>query len=145
MTDWATPDDVDDLTGEQVTIPEIKRAQAIVELFAGTTTLASDAGNLSQTNLRHLRRATAYQTVWMREHPDVFTNVDVDGYSQDGQSASQAHANAALLAPLAKRCIDRLSWQQQPWRVRRRRRDRYPDEGTRDSPAHDDSLRWRPM
>jgi hypothetical protein len=144
VTDWATTDDVDTYTGATATDAEVTRAQAIVELFAGTTTDASDQGLISSRNLRLLKMAVAYQTAWMQLHPDVFTNVDIDSGGQDGVSYTNAHANAALLAPLAKRCVDRLTWRLAPLRVRRPRR-RATDTGNRDSAAHDDDRTWAPL
>lgn len=144
MTDWATVENVLDLTGIDVTLPDLKKAQAIVEIFADTTTESTDAGLVSSRNARLLRRATAWQAAWMTEHPDTFTNLDVTSFSQDGQSASQAHANAHLLAPLAKRCIDRLSWHLQPLRAYKPARF-YTDTGNRNSAVRDDALPWYPL
>lgn len=145
MTDWATAADVLTYTGITVTDAEVLRAQAIVELFAGTTTEASDRGMISTGNLRKLRRAVAYQAGWATEHPDVFTNVDVTGWSQDGASGTQAHVNAALLAPLAKRYIDRLTWQLAPLKARKPWAATTSDTGNRDSVAYDDNRDdWRP-
>lgn len=144
MTAWATAADVDTLTGITVTDAEVLQAQAIVEIFANTTTESSDAGLIATRNLRLLKRATAYQAAFMTEHPDLFTHVDVTSFSQDGQSASQAHANAALLAPLAKRCIDRLSWHLEPLRAYKRA-SVYTDTGTRHSAVRDDNMPWVPL
>lgn len=144
MTDWATPDEVLDLTGIAVTIAQIKQAQAVVGLFANTTTTTSDAGLISGRNLRLLQQATCWQAAWITEHPDVFTNVDVTTYSQDGMSASPAHANAHLLAPLAKRGIDRLTWTLEPLRAYRPA-TAYTDTGNRDSAVRDDNLPWVPL
>jgi hypothetical protein len=144
MADWASIADVDTYTNVTVDADEITRAQAIIEIFAHTTTEASDAGLISSRNLRLLKQAVAYQAAWMTEHPDVFTNVDVTSFSQDGMSASQAHAHAHLLAPLAKRCLDRLSWNLEPLRAHRPRQP-YTDKGNRDDAARDDSLPWIPL
>src|SRR4051812_34355252 len=105
---WAEPSDVKRWTGYEVDADEVMRAQDLIELFAGATIEASNAGNISQANLRRLNRAVSYQAAWMTAHPDLFTNVDVDNISQDGSSHTPSHVNAALLAPLAKRHLDRL-------------------------------------
>lgn len=144
MADWASTDDVYDLTGVHVTTVDIKKAQALIELFSGALTQHSDAGNISTKNLLLLKRATSYQAVWMGEHPDVFTNMDTQGFSQDGASANYKHDNAHLLAPLAKRCIDRLSWAMSPLRAYTPK-DYYTDTGTRDSAVRDDDLPWYPL
>ena len=141
---WATISDVNTYTGVTVTDATITKAQALIELFADTTEAASDAGLIAPRNLRLLRMAVSYQAAWMGEHPDVFTSTDVDSYSQDGASAKQSHANAHLLAPLAKRCVDRLTWRTAPLRAHR------PylaadDTGSRDSAVRDDMLPWVPL
>lgn len=145
MTDWATPADVLTYTGVTVTDDEVIRAQFIVELFAGTTTDASDRGLITSRNLRLLRQAVAFQSAWMTEHPDVFTSVDVTTFSQDGVSATQAHANAHLLAPLAKRCIDRLTWILAPWKARKPNAAVLAETGNRDTVAYDDNKPWVPL
>ena len=109
-TAWASPADVDNLTGMTVTDAQLSQAQGLVELFSGTTIAASAQGLIASKNLRLLRNAVSYQAAWIADHPDLFVNVDVRSISQDGASATLTHANARLLAPLAKRCIDRLSW-----------------------------------
>lgn len=145
MTDaWATIADVLLYTGQTVTEAKLLQAQDIIELFSGTTFLATD--NLSPTNLRRLNRAVAYQAGWMVLHPDVFTNVDVDSVSQDGASYTPSHDNAALLAPLAKRHLARLTWVLKPLRVRRRYGQYdYEARGPRDSAVYDDNRVWTPI
>ena len=142
---WATVEQTYALTKATVTEDELEAAQAIVELPAGITEEATDAGNVSSFNLRMLRNAVAYQATWMQAHPDVFTHIDTDGMSQDGVSYQHAHAWAKLLAPLAYRCVNRLSWANQPLRVRPR--EGYPVDrrGNRDSAVRDDNLPWAPM
>ena len=144
MTNWATATDVDTYTGITATDAEVLRAQALIELFSGTTTDASDDGLISTRNLRHLKMAVAYQAAWMTMHPDVFTNVDLNNISQDGVSATMQHDNAALLAPLALRCLRRLSW----WNAPHRAHKRFPasvNTGNRDSAVGDDNIPWAPL
>lgn len=142
---WATPQQTWNLTRKTVTEDDLEAAQAIVEIFAETTEEASDAGNISSYNLRMLRNAVAYQSVWMQNHPDVFSHIDTDGMSQDGVNYQHAHAQAKLLAPLAYRCINRLSWKLNPLRVRRRDGLLYDDRGNRDSAVRDDQFPWNPL
>ena len=115
---WATTSDVTTYTGLSVTAAHVEQAQAIVELFADTTEDASDAGTIFPKNLRLLKLAVAYQAAWITQHPDAFTNLDLTNYNQDQVSGTLAHANALILAPLAKRAIDRLSWKRtRPLRI----------------------------
>jgi hypothetical protein len=143
VADWTTVADIEALTGVAVTLPDLKQAQSIVSLFADTTTAASDGGLVSVRNLRLLAWAVGWQAAWMREHPDVMTSTDVTAFSQDGMSSSPAHPNAHLLAPLAKRCLDRLTWHLAPLRAYKPNRA-YTDTGTRNSAARDDDLPWVP-
>lgn len=140
---WATAGDVTTYTGETgVTDAELIRAQDLIELAAGITYGAIVD---SPRNLRCLNRAVAYQTAWMRYHPDLYLNVDVESVSQDGHSHTPAHDNAALYAPLATRWLRRLTWIQRPLRVRGRYGSADSDDGSRDSAVADDNRQWSPM
>lgn len=141
---WATEDDVVTVTGREATAENLALGQTIVELFSGTTDLASDDGLISSRNLRMLRNAVAFQAVWLDNHPDVVEAMDVEGVSQDGLNATYANANAHLLAPLAKRHIDRLSWFRQI-RVGAAHRRVAADRGNRDSAVRDDQFAWDPL
>jgi len=145
---WATTENIVNTTGMTVTDQQLAQAQALVEVFSDTTIDASDAGNISAKNLRLLRLAVCYQAAWITQHPDAFTNVDLTNFNQDQVSGTLAHANALVLAPLAKRCIDRLSWKRvRPLRIG-------PRGGYGHIPrtmnltsavADDDDPRWRPI
>lgn len=140
---WVTDEDVHDVTGREASPASLATAQVMIELFAGTTEIASDNGDISSRNLRLLKQAVAFQAVWLDAHPDVLDAMDVEGVSQDGLSAQYADANAHLLAPLATRCLRRLSWKQQI-RVGRSRRVA-SDRGNRDSAVSDDQYEWSPL
>jgi hypothetical protein len=145
---WATVGDVVAYTGITASAAQVAQAQAIIELFADTTTDASDAGNVSPKNLRLLKQAVSYQAAWITQHPDAFTNIDLTNFNQDQVSGQLGHANALILAPLAKRCIDRLSWKRiRPLRIG-------PRGGYGGIPrtmnltsavADDDDPRWQPL
>jgi hypothetical protein len=143
---WASMDQVVQWTGRTCTQESLALAQTMIETFAGTTTEASDAELIASKNLRKLGQAVAFQAVWLDAHPDVLEGVDVEGVSQDGLNAQYAHANAHLLAPLAKRCLDRLSWMRE---IRASRgmwsRRRAIDHGNRDSAVADDRYEWGPL
>lgn len=105
---WATVGET--LTYTKITVDEgdIEAAQFMIEIFTDVT---EDADvNISSKNLRLLKMAVAYQAAWISDHPDIFTHVDVSTMLQDGIQFTNAHANAGVLAPMAKRAIDRLSW-----------------------------------
>lgn len=137
---WATDEDVVAITGREATQESLAAAQVIVEIFSGTTELASDDELIASRNLRHLKTAVAFQAVWLDAHPDVLEAMDVEGVSQDGLNATYANANAHLLAPLANRCIARLSWRRQIQTGLRRNAG--SDRGNRDSAVRDDQFVW---
>jgi hypothetical protein len=141
---WASEDDVVAITGREAAPESLALAQTVVELFSGTTELASDEGLISSRNLRLLQQAVAFQAVWLDSHPDVLDALDVQGVSQDGLNAQYATANAHLLAPFAARCIARLSWRRDI-RIGHRRGSAASDRGNRDSAAGDDQYAWTPM
>lgn len=143
---WATMDQVAEWTGEECTQKALARAQVMIEIFSGTTTLASDEELISGRNLRLLGQAVAFQAVWLDEHPDVLGAMDVEGVSQDGLNAQYANVNAHLLAPMATRCLARLSWRREIRVGRGRWSTRHvTDHGTRDSAVRDDQYEWSPL
>lgn len=141
---WADLEYVANMGLPETTEAQLMLAQVFIEIFAGTTETASDEELISAQNLTRLAQAVAFQAVWLDDHPDVVKAMDVRGVSQDGLSAEYLHANAHLLAPMAKRCIDRLTWKRAPLRVRGPRTT-YPDRGNRDSAVRDDQYVWTPM
>lgn len=116
MGQWATVEDAYQYTGITVDSVNLTSAQAMVELFADAIwdeTHADDYEGdrtLSSKNLRLLKMAVAYQAAWITDHPDVFTHMDIGTMLQDGIQYTNSHANSGILAPMAKRSIDRLSW-----------------------------------
>lgn len=144
--DWVTDQDVFDITRKEVGADTIAIAQEIVALEAGINPQTDlDNGVVSSGNTSLLRRAVAWQAVWCEAHPDVLETMDVQGVSQDGLSAQYASESAHFLAPLAARCIRRLSWRLAPLRARTARRRVLLDVGNRDSAARDDQYDWSPM
>lgn len=107
---WATVTDTLSYTKITVQESDIDSAQALIEIFADVTEASSDAGLISPKNLRLLKLAVAYQAAWATNQPDLYTRSDVGLMTQDGISFTSPHANSAILAPMAKRALDRLSW-----------------------------------
>jgi hypothetical protein len=145
---WATPEDVEGITRKQVTEDNIAVAQEIVALEAGIDPefdLGPDTTAASSANRSKLVRAVAWQAVWVQSHPDVLETMDVTGVSQDGVSATYASEAAHFLAPLAARCIRRLSWKLAPLRAHLGRRGTLLDKGNRDNAERDDQYDWDPM
>lgn len=142
---WATLAEVGDYPSPvEVTQAHLDLAQDMIEILAGTTELASDDGMISSRNLRLLNRAVIYQAIFVANHPELLIAHDVSNASSDGINATYRTADAQLYAPLATRCVNRLSWRLTGIRVGRRQR--YLSEtGNRDSAVRDDQRRWTPL
>jgi len=146
---WASIADTQSITKTTVDQDTLDAAQFLIEIFTDTTEDSSDRGLISTKNLRLLRGAVAYQAAWMTAHPDQFTNADFESFQMDGLSVTRNHANSGLLAPMAKRCIDRLSW--------KRNRNTYirpmggrgnylpPTLNTTSADLDDSRTDWRPL
>lgn len=105
---WATEADILALTGVTVDAATLAQAQGVVELFAGIS--EDNETELSGRNTRMLRAAVAYQAVWTDAQVDVTGRMDVAKLKQDGAELDRGHRDALVLAPLAQRALDRLSW-----------------------------------
>lgn len=108
-TSWADEADVLRLTGRVVTADDVAQATAVIELTSGGRLAKLDAALVSERNFDWLKRAVAYQAAWMASRPDYFEAMDVSQMTQDGVSAT-IKADGLILAPLARRCLKRLSW-----------------------------------
>ena len=105
---WATAAETLALTGVSVTTTQLAQAQGIIDVFSGVVEDAVD--DLTVRDRRLLRYATAYQAAWMTQQIDVTSRTDVSSLDQDGITVTLANQDALVLAPLAVRCLKRLSW-----------------------------------
>lgn len=108
-TTWATAVDVKALTGATVSDALIDQATGVIELTSGGRLARLDPEHVSERNFDWLRRAVSYQAAWMDAHPDYFERMDVADLDQDGVVAT-FRPDSLVLAPLARRCLKRLSW-----------------------------------
>lgn len=108
MNAWVTEVEASEITAVTVTAAQIAAAHPIIEIFTNISTAAS--ANLKPNDLKMIRYAEAYQARWMPTRPDFGSEVDVDRLSQDGISFVKDGPDSMILAPLAKRCIHKLSW-----------------------------------
>jgi hypothetical protein len=108
---WSTIADVYNFTGITVTGPQLYKAHGVIASFEDIDPAAAGS-HLGARDRRKLRMAEAYQAGWMFEQIGVFGRTDVSAVGQAGQGGSftYAHPDAVTLAPLAKRNMDRLSW-----------------------------------
>lgn len=134
---WATPDEVNDLTGTTPSVADVKRAQGAIETIAGVYIEDTAWPNLGAADRRWLRNAVAYQAAFMASTPDYFERMRVASASQDGQSATYG-VEALELAPLARKALRKLSWKGS-------RAVHLAAPPTRDLDARDDLHTWRPI
>lgn len=93
---------------EDVTMEQVRQAQFIIELYVGRTEPEVD----TPRDKALLARATAAQTVYMRDNPDiVFNQIKAQTVSQGGQmTVFDAKQDAPFIAPLAEIACRGLSW-----------------------------------
>jgi predicted ThiF/HesA family dinucleotide-utilizing enzyme len=108
MTAWATPADVSELTGATADDTQIAQAQGIIETFSGRVGAAANF-EVSAGSAEWLRRAVAYQTVWMQAQPDLFERSDLSDLSQDGVTV-RFRADGSMIAPLARKALRKVKW-----------------------------------
>lgn len=108
---WCTTTQANSITNKtDITQAELDFAYQIVELNSNVTTDVES--QLKPRDLRLLRQAEAFQTVWLRGQVDYLTKSDVDRVNQDGVAYSKADRDTWELGPLPKKCLLRLSWRQ---------------------------------
>lgn len=148
---WASTAETFSYTGITVSQDTIDSAQAMIELFADVTIASSNLGSISPKNLRLLKLAVAYQAAWMTSQPDLFTRSDVGLMTQDGISFTSPHANSGILAPMARRALDRLSWRRnrnqriRPYRPNNVWNGDFSDPTNNDASLEDNTLGWEPL
>jgi hypothetical protein len=109
MATWATIADVFNKTGVTVDATQIERAHAVILTFVDVDPDAENT-HLSDRDRNRMVAAEAFQAAWMFTQIEVVARTDVVSNTQDGEAFVYANPDAAVLAPLAKRNIDRLSW-----------------------------------
>lgn len=111
---WATIGQVYSLTGQVVTLSNVLDAQEVVEIHCGRTFESTDL--FKARDIVWLRKAVAYQAIWMPLQPGYFERHTIKETIQDGAqvvfAGSNEPANTGLfmLAPLAMRALKNLSW-----------------------------------
>lgn len=112
---WCTTDDVLLLTGKTVSDTQLAQASTVLELHLGRTfyELVSnpDGGTVKvgRRDREWLRRACAYQAAWMLAQPDMYQRIDMDAMASPGRPITLKD-RALVLAPLARRALQRVSW-----------------------------------
>lgn len=104
---WTDAETVLNCTGVEVTDQQILQAQADIEIFAGRT--FDDTDRIRTRDLYWIGRAVAYQAAWRPGQPGIESRMDLTAQSQDSVSANLG-PDAVVLAPMAARALNRLSW-----------------------------------
>lgn len=143
MSDWIDAAGVHDITGRTPTDENLALAHSIIEDLAGFDGDLDNEG-VSSKNATRLRKAVAYESVWLDSHPDALDAMDTTDTSADGVSGTYKTDKAAFLAPLAQRCLNRVTWLNGAIRTGRPRQALL-DDGNRDDAVRDDAYAWTPM
>ena len=112
---WCTVADVLLFTGKTVTDAQLAQAAAALELHLGRTyyeTVSNPDGGtvkVGRRDLEWIRRACAYQAGWMLAQPDMYQRLDMDALASTGRPITLKD-RALVLAPLARRALQRVSW-----------------------------------
>lgn len=107
---WTTPSKVLDLTGETVTEANCAVASAMIDTIAGTREDV-EADYYSPNDRRVLERAAGWQAPWVRDHPGLLTEREnATDVSADSTRVSRESRMDAMLAPMAYRELENLSW-----------------------------------
>ncbi len=107
-TGWATRNDVLDITGELVSLGQLRQAQAVIELHVGRSAAADEAAGAR--DLYWLKQAVCWQAAWQKDQPGYTQRHQVARVQQDGTGYDYDTSVAVVLAPLAIRAIRNLSW-----------------------------------
>jgi hypothetical protein len=108
MTTWATTQEVEDVTGVEVTATQLAQAGAVVDIYANRTTAAS--AGLRNRDLHWLKQATAWQAAWLSQQAAISGRNQAKTFHQDGATVERDNEWSTTLAPLAARALKNLSW-----------------------------------
>lgn len=107
---WATGDQTRNWTTADPTGPELERASAVIDIYAGVTEDQPE-DSISAVDRRWLAMACAFQVAWQKNRPGYDTERESHtDTSADGVRVGRAADSQIMLAPLAARCLKNLSW-----------------------------------
>lgn len=149
---WATAEQASTITGKTVTDEDLAVAQSVIDIFSGV--VEDQAEDLKAKDLRMLRYAVSYQATWMKTNAGALTGSDVQSATQGSVSFTrfnEGHEDAMVLAPLASRCLNRLSWRRSKtvqsysaWDYLEHRRFA-GEQGPFEDEPEDEYGNWRPL
>lgn len=105
---WATVEQVQSITGVDVTSGQLAQAQGIVEVFVDRE--YDPEVTFSDKDTRRLRAAVAWQAAYVAAQVDIPGRSLYETFNQDGMDITLPDQASVTLAPLAKRSILNLSW-----------------------------------
>jgi hypothetical protein len=107
---WATVADVQHVTGKVVTEETLALASSVISTFSGAD-VEAPADSITNVDRRHLKRATAWQAVWIPTKPGLITDREnAQSVTSDTQAIVREDRADHMLAPLARRELLSLSW-----------------------------------
>jgi hypothetical protein len=109
QTAWATIADVASLTGLAASQTQVDQANSVIEVLGGRI-YALAVANTGTRDTEWMRRACAFQCAWMLSQPDMFQRIDFEAVSEGGGRPVGLKPDALVLAPMAKRALNRVSW-----------------------------------
>lgn len=107
---WATLQQVEDVTGVEVTAPQLAAAQSVIEIYANRTSDTDHDATLSARDVNALKQAVSWQAVWQAQQAGYETRSAFRQFDQDGLRVAADAQSDIMLAPLAARALRNLSW-----------------------------------
>jgi hypothetical protein len=116
VTTWCTAQDVYTIAKATVTDDLVAQAGANIDVECARPYDVFVAGvpnggvsQISTLDLYWLKLACAYQAAWIPSQPDLYARTDVKQIGR-GTGSLQLSDTALVIAPLAKRALNRVSW-----------------------------------
>lgn len=107
---WATVEQVEAVTGVEVTAPQLAAAQSVIEIYANRTSATDHDATLSARDANALKQAVSWQAVWQAAQAGYETRSAFRQLDQDGLRVATDAQSDVLLSPLAARALRNLSW-----------------------------------
>jgi hypothetical protein len=139
---WATVQQVINTTGVSVTDAQLAQAQDDIEIF--TNRIYTDTSRIRTRDLYWLGQAVAYQAAWLAGQFGLETRLDATQIQQD-QVSTTLQGDGLVLAPMAQRALNRVSWRRsRTVHVRSPLEGAGPIIGNELTDGIDDSFVWAP-
>lgn len=145
------PADIPDLLpGYEASESNVSLAHLVIESYADpncdllTITTSEQTTIFSTRDLRNLKRAIIFQAIWLEGQPNYTTESVPEEQDQDGVVIKAANPSTLTLAPLAARCLIKLSWKSGSRHVRDQGRKRNGNPNRFDYDDND-GCEWQPL